>query len=138
MARELLLIVRPHMVKDIHDFHLFVSRQSDKLGSPSWLDLQRNSRRENHSGGKMRRKILLKRILLKCQVAKEVGILLDILRYLFNERSALPRVVTKGDSLGEKVSNDVNRWDSTELPVQVTEDLQFAFPKRQRSMPSNA
>lgn len=64
VTRELLFVVRPNVMKDVHDFDLFIASQTDKFGSPSRLDLKGDPRCENDSSSEMRRKILLKGILL--------------------------------------------------------------------------
>jgi hypothetical protein len=48
----------------------------------------------------MSRQILLKAILLKGQVAKELGILFNILGNFFNEAASLPSVVYESRSFG--------------------------------------
>ena len=72
---------------------------------------------------------LLKSILLQTEIAKELSILLDVLRYLLNEGPPLPEIVLECDAIRQKEADDVERSDSSELPIQVTEDFALAIPK---------
>lgn len=44
MSRELLLVVGPYMLEDVHELCFLVSRQSTQLRPPARLDLQSDSR----------------------------------------------------------------------------------------------
>lgn len=100
MPRKLLLIITPHMLKRLPNLLLLKPRQLLQLRSPPWTNLQCLSRSQQYRRCQMSRQILLKAILLKGQVAKELGILFNILGNFFNEAASLPSVVYESRSFG--------------------------------------
>jgi hypothetical protein len=98
MAWELFLVVGPDMMKAVVNVSFFIAREAGKLGSPSWFQLESDTGCQEDGGRQLGRKISLKGILLKSQIAEEFPILLDIFGDLFNEIAALPHVIVKANA----------------------------------------
>jgi len=93
-----------------------------ELNAPFWLELESNSGAEYDCGRELGGGILLERVVLQAQVAKELGVLLDVFRNLLDQAPLLPRVVGEGNSYREEVAHHVEGSDGSELPVKVAED----------------
>jgi hypothetical protein len=138
MSWKLFLIIIPNVSENVTNVAFFVARQANQLGSPSRFERESDARSEQNGSSQLGRKVLLEGVILQCEIAKELNILLDVAGDLFNESTPLPRVVDKGDTLGEVVSNHMESRDSTESPSKVTQNLKLSFAEAQGSITSSA
>jgi hypothetical protein len=85
VSRELFGIVVPYMVKRLGNFAFFIPRETNQFWPPTRFELKSDSGCHENGGSQLSWIVLLKGVLLKSEIAKELGILFDILGNLFNE-----------------------------------------------------